>query len=169
MAQLCNREEIGRHLDVAANKINNANCSKFNELHDALKELSLLILKKDAAFKQQDSTIKFNTYNGTVETNYFQIMDKIKIFLRSIDTKISEADDEDDKKMFTERKKKYESVKKLLDDATTEDEVRKIINGNQVKFDSGIIILSGGTRKRKTTRRKRAKTLKNKKKVGKRK
>ena len=124
--------------------------------------------KQIPAFKQQDSSRTFNTFNGKVKTNYFQIMNKITKFFKIIDNKIKMAVDEEDKKTFTDRKKKYETVKTLLENATTEDEVTNIITANEVNFDSGNIV-SGGTRKRKITQRKRAKTLKKKKnKAGKR-
>jgi ribosomal protein S13 len=119
------------------------------------------------AFKQPNSVIKFQSFNGNVKTNYDKIMEKINKFLNSIDSQISQADDED-KQTFTDRKKKYGKVKPLLDAATTEDEVRRIITENQVTF-SGNTIVTGGTRKRRMRRvktqrrRKNARTIKKKK------
>ena len=119
------------------------------------------------AFKQPDSVIKFQSFNGNVKTNYDKIMEKINKFLNSIDSQISQADD-DDKQTFTDRKNKYKRVKPLLDAATTEDEVRRIITENQVTF-SGNTIVTGGTRKRRMRRvktqrrRKNARTIKKKK------
>ena len=125
-------------------------------------------------FKEQNSVTTFKTWgSGRATTNYFQIMNrKIDKFFKQIDNKIANADPED-KKMLQERKVKYERVKQLLQDATTEAEVNKIIKDNQVEFDSNSIT-SGGTRKprmhrRKKTQRKRSKTIKKKPKSGNRK
>lgn len=46
MAQPCDREEIGVQLQVAADGIDKANCSEFNDLQVALKELSKLLIEK---------------------------------------------------------------------------------------------------------------------------
>jgi hypothetical protein len=194
-SQSCNREEIGLNLQVAAEGIQKANCSDFNGLQAALNELSGLLLKNDdvatqnasadsssesasqnagpapqnaavPAFKQPNSDITFKSFNGSVKTNYDKIMEKINKFLNSIDSQISQADVED-KQTFTDRKKKYVKVKPLLDAATTEDEVRRIITENQVTF-SGNTIVTGGTRKRRMRRvktqrrRKNARTIKKK-------
>ena len=159
MEKPCDRNEIGLQLQAAAEGIGKAKCPEFNDLQVALKELSGLILP---AFKQPNSSRKFD---GSVNTNYYQIINKID---KLLGTKISENNDDEYKKMFQERQKKYVIVRKLLNDATTEAEVEHIITDNKVKFNSNSI-LSGGTRRRKTSQRKRAKTLKNKKKVGKRK
>ena len=125
-------------------------------------------------FKEQNSVTTFKTWgSGRATTNYFQIMNrKIDKFFKQIDNKIANADPED-KKILQERKVKYERVKQLLQDATTEAEVNKIIEDNQVEFDSNSIT-SGGTRKprmhrRKKTQRKRSKTIKKKPKSGNRK
>jgi hypothetical protein len=120
------------------------------------------------AFKQPNSDITFKSFNGNVKTNYDNIMKKINNFLTIIDNKIDQADVED-KQTFTDRKQKYKKVKQLLDAATTEDDVRRIITENQVRFDSGRTILTGGTRKRRMRRvktqrrRKNARTIKKKK------
>ena len=125
------------------------------------------------AFKQSNSNIKFNNSDGRMGTNYFQIMNrKIDKFFKQIDNEIANADPED-QNMLRERKVKYERVKQLLQDATTEAEVNKIIKDNQVVFDSNSI-RSGGTRKprmhrRKKTQRKRSKTIKKKNRAGNRK
>jgi hypothetical protein len=214
MAQACDRNDIGLHLEVAADGINNANCAEFKGLQVALKELSELLLREDdvasqtasesassaaptsaaptsaaaptsvvpapapqntstvnaavPAFKQPNSDITFQSFNGKVKTNYDNIMKKINNFLTIIDNKIDEAVDVEDKQTFTERKQKYEKVKPLLDAATTEDDVRRIITENQVRFDSGRTIVTGGTRKRRMRRvktqrrRKNARTIKKK-------
>ena len=123
-------------------------------------------------FKETKSLIKFKTWGGKIETNYFQIMQKITKFFRTIDNKIETADEED-KDMLRARRTKYQEVKNLLESATTPEEVQKIINEKQVEFDSGNIT-GGGTRKprmhrRKKTQRKRSKTIKKKPKSGNRK
>ena len=126
------------------------------------------------AFKQSNSNIKFTGFEGKVDTTYDQIMNrKIDKFFKQIDAQIKNADTTEDQEMLRARKVKYESVKKLLEAATTEAEVNKIINDNKVKFDSNSIT-SGGTRKprmhrRKKTQRKRSKTIKKKNRAGKRK
>lgn len=123
-------------------------------------------------FKEIKSLIKFKTWGGKMETNYFQIMQKINKFFNSIDKRIETADEED-KDMLRARRTKYQEVKNLLESATTPEEVQKIINEKQVEFDSGNIT-GGGTRKprmhrRKKTQRKRSKTIKKKPKSGNRK
>jgi hypothetical protein len=199
MAQPCNRSDIGRHLDVAAEGMKNTDgnpCPEFKGLHDALKELSEL-LKKDASpndseyvssaaptsaaptsasalsapalsapaaapapvpeFKKEnsDQKVKSNDPNINVSWNYARLMKEIVKVL-------------DSKKSSEDMKEKYRNLKPQFENATTFEKVERLVKENNVIFYANSIY-SGGTRKRKTTQRKRAKTLKNKKKVGKRK
>ena len=177
MAQACNRNDIGRHLDVAANKINNAKCPEFNDLHDALKELSGLLKNDDVAsqtasesasaaptaapalapvpdFKKENSEQRVKSSVANVSWNYARLMKEIEEVLTSGNS--SEV-----------MKEKYKKLKPIFENATTFEDVKRLTEDN-VKFYSNSIY-SGGTRRRKTSQRKRAKTLKNKKKVGKRK
>jgi hypothetical protein len=173
MAQHCNREEIGVQLQVAANKINNAKCPEFNDLHDALKELSGLLKNDDVAsqtasesasaapalapvpdFKKENSEQRVKSSVANVSWNYARLMKEIEEVLTSGNS--SEV-----------MKEKYKKLKPIFENATTFEDVKRLTEDN-VKFYSNSIY-SGGTRRRKTSQRKRAKTLKNKKKVGKRK
>jgi ABC-type uncharacterized transport system involved in gliding motility auxiliary subunit len=199
MAQPCDRNQIGVHLKVAAEAIDTANCSEFKGLHDALRELSELLKEKadsqnasqnasatatqnvnavsdpappqsvNAApapapapapvpeFKKEnsDQKVKSNDPNINVSWNYVRLMKEIQKVL-------------DSKKSSDDTKTKYRGLKSQFENATTFEKVEQLVKDNNVIFYSNSIF-SGGTRKRKTTQRKRAKTLKNKKKVGKRK
>jgi hypothetical protein len=96
-------------------------------------------------FKKQPSTIKFKSFDSTVEFNYARIMKEID---RVINLPRSSP----------EMKEKYKRVKQLLENSTSVEEVRRILQENKVAFGSNSIT-SGGTRKRRMQMRKRAKTL----------
>lgn len=194
MEKPCDIEEIGVQLQVAAQGIDKANCEEIKVLQGALKELSELLLKKadsqnasqnasatatqnvNAAptaaptsapvsapagpvpeFKKEnsDQKVKSNDPNINVSWNYVRLMKEIQKVL-------------DSKKSSDDTKTKYIGLKSQFENATTFENVEQLVKDNNVIFYANSIY-SGGTRKRKTTQRKRAKTLKNKKKVGKRK
>jgi hypothetical protein len=93
-------------------------------------------------FKKKESQIKFKSVDSRVEFNYERLMREIE-------------------RVFTgprsspEMKKKYEIVKTLLENSNSPDEVRIILEENEVAFGSNSIT-SGGSRKRRQMRKKQS-------------
>ena len=108
-------------------------------------------------FKQPKSDEKFETSGSTVDFNYDRI-------IREIDRVLTSKKNSPEMEAM---KVKYRLLKPKLENAQTYEDVKNILNDENVKWDSNKIT-SGGTRKRrlKRTLRKRSKRTK---KAGKRK
>jgi hypothetical protein len=186
-SQSCNREDIGLNLLVASDGIKKANCSDFNDLQAALNELSELLLKKDDVsqsgsadsssenastvnaavpgpqnaavpvpeFKNEKSEQKVKSSGTNVHWNYARLMNEINRVL-------------DSDKSSDDMKTKYRNLKPQFENATKFEEVKNLVNDNNVTFYANSIY-SGGTRKRRMRRvktqrrRKNARTIKKKK------
>ena len=191
MEKPCDRNEIGLQLQAAAEGIDKANCEEIKVLQGALKELSELLLKKDASQNDSESASSSATQNvnavpahaTTQSVNAAPAdapapapapakyeLDQGLVFKTVTGEQISL---ERIMNMLQNKKCKLDGPKCVavlnnIKNANSEDEIREIIGELNI-YQNSIDSKSGGTRKRKTTQRKRAKTLKNKKKVGKRK
>jgi hypothetical protein len=194
-SQSCDREKIGLNLQVASDGIKKANCSDFNDLQAALNDLSELLLKKDdvsqsgsadsssesapqnaaSASGPQNAAVPAPAPTSATASAPAASVQKYELNKDLVFRTVSGDPISLERIMNMLQTKKCKldgpkcgSVLTDIQNAISEDAIREIIGKLHI-YQNSIDSKSGGTRKRKTTRRKRAKTLKNKKKVGKRK